>query len=180
MRSLVSRLIVSLSVIAFQISFLNIVFENIVPQAVVALVIAWTFIRGFSEALPWVISVGILLDAISMSVIGTSSLAFVLIAYSASFLSKRFLVEHQGFGFLMIGLLTAAASFLYQFLLILLLNAASTQTVPFLSSAVSFFGFVHMLWFFGWSIFLCACLYFLVLRIESRLAFYDTRVIVKR
>lgn len=93
------RFIIILFAVLLQISVLSVIFPKYqVPSMVVALVIAWTIHVGFAGILPWIMTLGIMLDIASFQPLGTSVALLVLISYFVSFFSRRFLVEHRIWG----------------------------------------------------------------------------------
>lgn len=173
------RFLFVVCVIALQISFLNVSFIGSVPNVVLMVAIVWTLIRNFLTAWPWIVGLGLVYDTISMGAIGTTSLALILFSYGVSFLSRRFLVEHRGFG-MMVGMVYAAiASIIYHpievFVRYLPLGASEALRglVETLSFVSAWTGAISNALIFILS-------YFVVLRMERALSFYDDQVIVKR
>ncbi|EKE16431.1 MAG: hypothetical protein ACD_11C00017G0021 [uncultured bacterium] len=72
------------------------------PDFVLMLVLAWAIIDGFNLFFWWAVFLGILYDLISFSFVGSYAIIFILLVYGVSFLSKRFRVEMNASGMVVI------------------------------------------------------------------------------
>lgn len=92
-----------------QTSLLPIFFERGVPLLLPMMMLAWSLIDGFDDFFWWALFAGIFADLVGPGVIGINVISFVLIIYTASFLSRRFSGDIRGVGvFLMLALVMAA------------------------------------------------------------------------
>jgi rod shape-determining protein MreD len=180
MQSFLFRSTIVFLIALFQISLLNLAFPYFAPSLALMAVVSWTLIRGFEAAWPWAVGLGLLIDALTLGIPGVTALSFLIVSYAASFLSRRFLVEHRGFGAAGIVLIVVAATFAY--------HALAVVSVQWQAGTLSFGaireGVAYFLRGFGWAALSNAILFFLLhaclSRIEHALDFYDTRVTVKR
>lgn len=73
-------------------------FGRRLPDIVLMLVLALAVIDGFDDFLPWAIGAGLAYDVAVGPVIGLHALIFVVVVYSVSFFSRRFLVDMRSMG----------------------------------------------------------------------------------
>lgn len=93
------RVCVILILVFLEVSFFNVLFSTTpAPLILIASVVAWVLIVGFSQALYMLIPLALLFDIVTMGVLGAFSLYALLLAYTTSFISRRFLVEYHGIG----------------------------------------------------------------------------------
>jgi len=132
MKSFLIRSAIIILVILFQISFLNLVFSNsryslsIIPLVV----IAWVIASGFEKVWGWILILGILAGIINMENFWSGILFIMLLAYSVSFLSKRFLIERRLYGFITIVLFIAITT-LFKKIISLLSFSGLKQNIVF-------------------------------------------------
>lgn len=89
------------------------------PQLILLASIALSLILGFQKSMPIIIAAGLFYDIIFGPQLGVNTIMFAVAAYSASFISRRFLVENKTGGTLTmvsIIILTLAANRLYFYL----------------------------------------------------------------
>lgn len=162
-----------------QISLMNIMFASMPPNILLAVAIVWTLLRGFVAAWPAIVGMGILADVLSFGVPGLTALLLILFSYAASFLSKRFLVEHRGFGIGVMIACIAIATVFYRALAdtIALMRSGSFSVSEVLSGmylsfpSLSLF-LIHIALFFF--------IYSFLTRIERFVEAYDMRIMVKK
>lgn len=92
-------------------SFLSMAFPGhiVFPILIFSFSIALALSRGFLESLPAVVLLGILADIATLGRIGLLSGFAVGLAYTASFFSRRFVVEHSALAGVFSGLLSGFA-----------------------------------------------------------------------
>lgn len=102
--------------VLFQISFVPAFFSGIrTPGIILALAISWTVISGFSKIYIWLIFMAVLLDIFSYQRVGVNPVFFVLVSYSVSFFSRRFLVDHKIWGILILIVFISISTVAYYF-----------------------------------------------------------------
>ena len=179
MQSKLIRLGIIFLAILIQISFLPVLFStNEVPNIILLLIISWTVIMGFDNILIWVIITGIMADLIFFRSVGTSVIFFVVIAYSISFVSRRFLIENKNSGFLIIALFIIFSTILYGFLNIFINSqiienfrgSFGAQLIILQKSILTQIAFNLLLFPLG---------YFPLVRLEKYLSFYERRISLK-
>ena len=96
----------------FQFSFVNMAFSPawVAPNILVAISIIWILRKDFRSVIGRIIILGLLFDLVSGGSLGVTSVLLLWFTYITSFLSKRFLVEHSGSGFILAGLLVGVFS----------------------------------------------------------------------
>ena len=113
MKKKIVYFLLMLSLVVLQTSFVpNFCAGYFFVDIVLVGAMAWSFADGFAPFLPWAITLGILQDIFSHSVVGAHVLVIVLSTYVLSFFSKRFSMEIKGTGVLILSLLVAVGSFL--------------------------------------------------------------------
>lgn len=170
----IARCVIIFLAIIFQTVFIPALGSgNSMPNIVLALVMAWTMIAGFEQTWPWVVSAGLAYDLFSFSRLGSHSAMFIIAAYLVSFLSRRFFVEHRGWGALVSGACVALATVGYRALW-LALEWLSAQ--PALSRVAQDAGAL------GMEISVNLALFFLLVvflgRFERFFSYYDKRIII--
>lgn len=173
------RFLFLLFIVIFQVSFLNTVFSDSFLNALLATAIAWTLTRGFVVSWPWIVSLGLVFDMISMEVVGISALVLVIFSYGISFVSRRFLVEHKGSGMAIAGVFMAVASVAYFPSLWLVRNL--TIGTPWSRDAfLAYFSTIDPVFGAISNAALLVIVYGIVVKMNRALDFYDDRVVVKR
>lgn len=84
--------------------------STVFPTFVFAFAIALSLSRGFLEAFPAVVAIGLFADAATLGRVGVLSGFGVGLAYTASFFSRRFAVEHSALTTVFSGLLAGIAT----------------------------------------------------------------------
>lgn len=157
------RLIFILFATVFQYSFLNTALYEMIPHAILFIAIAWTLVSGFLVALPWIIVLGLIFDIVSLNpAIGITSFLVLPFSYTASFVSKRFLLEHQGFGVVMMLFFSMLSSVAYAILSFIVQNNSMDIVQIF---DIFSHSFSYRLAFYETVLFLVV--YFIVLKIEG-------------
>ncbi len=109
------RLFILLLVIFLQISFFDILFPWFkAPLFLLGVIVALTLVRGFPDVLFMTLPLTILFDIASFGAVTWFSLYATLFTYGTSFLSRRLLIEHRGFGLLLYALVAYGGALLYQ------------------------------------------------------------------
>ena len=112
----ITRIIIALLAVLFQISFVPAFFSGIrTPGIILALAISWTVISGFSKIYAWLIFMAVLLDIFSYQRIGISPIFFIIVSYSVSFFSRRFLLDHKIWGVLILIIFISISTAVYYF-----------------------------------------------------------------
>ncbi len=108
-----------LSLVIFQRSFLDILWPRFdAPSLIIATIIALVFILGFIRSLNWVLLLIFFYGLLgSGDMQGLFPIMAVGIAYSASFLSRRLLIERHMESSLALGLVSASMVLAYTLLL---------------------------------------------------------------
>ncbi len=117
MKNIFLRILFLFLIIFFQLSFLNILFPKlVVPLLPLTAVVAWTLVSGFPKNLRMTVPLILFYDILTSTGVSSLSLYAVVLAYLTSFLSRRILVERQGFGLLLYGIFSAGGVLGYQLL----------------------------------------------------------------
>lgn len=117
MRVFFFQVIFLLLLVFLQFSFFGIVFPWFrAPLFLVGVVVAFTLVRGFPSTLFMVVPLVLLFDAATLGAVSWFSVYAVFFAYVTSFLSRRLLIEHRGFGLGLYTLVAYGVTLLYQFL----------------------------------------------------------------
>lgn len=85
------------------------------PDAILMLVLALALIDGFVVFFWWAVATGIIIDSFVNAPIGLHSMVFVLLSYSAGFLTRRVMGDTRGAGNLLIFFLVVAATLINRF-----------------------------------------------------------------
>lgn len=171
MEKRIIRTIIIILAVLIQTSFLAVVFpQYAVPSVILALVISWTIISGFQQILFWVILLGFFLDIFSFQAVGTNIIILAIISYFISFFSRRFLVEHKGWGALTVVFLVAISTAFYFFINLIMSSPASILTGVFLKNVL-----IQIII----NPILLAVIYFPLKKMEEFLSFYDQRIKIK-
>ncbi|MGK2848922.1 MAG: hypothetical protein ACSLEX_02540 [Minisyncoccota bacterium] len=94
-----ARFFFILLLVFLEFSFFDILFQGIgSPFLLIMIIVAWTLIRGFPQVLFSLIPIALIFDIVANGRPSTLLLYAILLAYATSFLSRRLLVEHYGFG----------------------------------------------------------------------------------
>lgn len=89
-------IILFILLLTLQISFFDVLFSGfLVPPIILSAVVVWTVSKGFRQALWWFLPLLLLYELLTSGEIRLVSLYGVLLAYSASFLSRRTLIENS-------------------------------------------------------------------------------------
>lgn len=96
-------------------SVLSVIFSGsiVFPTFVFAFAIAFALSRGFLDALPAVIALGLFADVATLGRVGMLSGFSVGLAYTASFFSRRFVVEHSALTAVFSGSLAGFSAILF-------------------------------------------------------------------
>lgn len=107
-------------------SVLSIVFPGsaVFPVFIFAIAIALALSRGFLESLPAVVVLGLFADFATLGRVGVLSGFAVGLAYTASFFSRRFVVEHTALTIVFSGLLSGIAAIFFPLFSDVLLHGA--------------------------------------------------------
>lgn len=180
MQSFIVRCTLVFLSIVLQFSALDVVFPHTTPNLLLALVLSWTLTKGFVWAWPWVVALGIGADILSLSTVGGTALALVCVSYAVSFLSVRFLTEHQGFGAVVVIGFVFLGTALYQGVLMFLVYISADM-----SSWQAVRGAMLGAWGSMWPVAIGnSILFFLIAsavrKLEAFLDFYDHKVVVGR
>lgn len=98
-----------------QLSFFNIFFPWFrAPLFLLGSIAALALVRPFPGVLLMTVPLTILFDTVSFGAVTWFSFYAVFFAYLTSFLLRRLLLEHQGFGFLLYALVVFGATLFYQ------------------------------------------------------------------
>lgn len=117
MKILVLRMLLLLTLVFLQISFFSILFPWFrAPLFLLGVIAATTLARNFPSALMVVVPLTLLYDATTFGGVTWFSVYAVIFSYVTSFLLRRLLLEHQGIGVVLYGLLSYLAALFYQFL----------------------------------------------------------------
>lgn len=165
------RTIIIILVVLIQVSFLAVVFpQHKVPSIALALVVSWTIISGFQQIFLWIILLGFFLDIVSFQTVGINIILLVMISYFVSFFSRRFLLEHRGWGTLVIVFFIIISTFFYYSVNVFI--ADSENALANISPEnVGIQIIINLILFL--------IIYFPLRKIEEFLSFYDKRVKIK-
>lgn len=149
---------------------------SVFPVFFFALAVALALSRGFFEAFPTALAAGLLVDISTLGRIGLGSAFVVGLAYTASFFSRRFVVEHGIMTNIFSGLLVGAIAFIYPFFAGLLIDGPSF----FWRGARGLFSGGNIAFAFGGGILLFPIAARLLRMFDERTAYLDSRNIVRR
>ncbi len=117
MKIFVLRVLLLLTLVFLQVSFFSILFPWFrAPLFLLGVIAALTLARNFPSALLVVVPLTLLYDAVTFGGVTWFSVYAVVFSYVTSFLLRRLLLEHQGIGVVLYGLLSYLAALFYQFL----------------------------------------------------------------
>lgn len=158
------RLFFILAMVFLELSFLDILFPEMpAPPIVITGIVAFGLISEFSQALFMILPLALFFDIISSGKPGALSLFAVPLAYATSFLSRRILMSHRGWGIILYALVSGAAVFSY-----VIFNFAFFQKKPFFEFFQVFsFGEIFSLFFLAALLF--TGIYPIILRFEKYL-----------
>ncbi len=115
MKSFLFRSIFLLILVLLQLSFFDVLFPWFrAPLFLLGAVVVFTLVRGFPNALFMTVPLTLLFESASLGAVTWFSLYAVFFSYGTSFLSRRLLIEHQGFGLGLYGLVSYGGILLYQ------------------------------------------------------------------
>lgn len=150
---------------------------SVFPVFFFAFAVALSLSRGFFEAFPAGIVIGLLVDVATLGRIGIGSAFIAGLIYTASFFSRRFVVEHGAMTNLFSGMLVGATAFVYPFF------------VGFLTDGATFFrqwefmtllSWGNILFAFGGGILLFPVATFLLRSFDERTAHLGAADIIRR
>jgi hypothetical protein len=123
-------------------SVLSIMFPGsaVFPVLIFSIAIALALSRGFLESLPAVVALGLFADFATLGRVGMLSGFAVGLAYTASFFSRRFVVEHSALTIIFSGLLSGIAAIFFPVFSDVLLHG----TRDFLGRSAGTFSAVHI------------------------------------
>lgn len=147
------------------------------PVFFFALAVALALSRGFFEAFPTALVAGLLVDVSTLGRIGLGSAFIVGLAYTASFFSRRFVVEHGVMTYLFSGLLVGAVAFAYPFFAGALLDGRDFFGG---GGAWALFSWGNALFAFGGGVVLFPAAAWLLRVFDERTAYLDSQNIVRR
>ncbi|MFZ2187887.1 MAG: hypothetical protein WAV46_04680 [Candidatus Moraniibacteriota bacterium] len=108
MKIFISRLIFIFVFVCFEFSFFDVLFPWVAaPLVIMSAVVAWSLLMSFPRVLFMTIPLTLFSDIVAIGTPGTLTLYAVLLAYTMSFFSRRFLLEHRGVGLLLYALVSA-------------------------------------------------------------------------
>lgn len=117
MKLLFYRIIFLLFLVLMQLSFFDIIFPWFrIPLFLLGVVVIFTLVRGFPQALFMTVPLTLLFDVTSIGTVTWFSFYAVIFSYGTSFLSRRLLVEHRGLGLLLYAVVSYGGVLLYQFI----------------------------------------------------------------
>jgi hypothetical protein len=117
MKIFVLRVLLLLTLVFLQVSFFSILFPWFrAPLFLLGVIAALTLARNFPSALVVVVPLTLLYDVVTFGGVTWFSVYAVVFSYVTSFLLRRLLLEHQGIGVVLYGLLSYLAALFYQFL----------------------------------------------------------------
>ncbi len=131
MSIILQQTLLLLVIVILQRSFLDVLWPGLdAPSLIIATIIALVFILGFSRALGWVIMLVFFYELLGNgSIEAIFPVAAVGIAYAASFLSRRLLIERHVESSLALGLVSASAALAYLLSLVLLQDSTLVPIV---------------------------------------------------
>lgn len=174
----ITILIIIFILVIVQISVLvNFFPERAIPNLVLVLLIFWTARRGIEKTWKLAVLAGLIFDFLAFSPIGANAVSFLLTAFAAGYLGRRFLVTHQTWRFLILSLIMAAGTLVnaFSFWLILELFLAVARIN---AGAPAFWNGALALQA-GYNILLFALLYWPLKKIEKLFNLYGARAELK-
>lgn len=169
--------IIFLSVI-LQTSFLpNIFPANFVPDITLVFIIIWTARMDFNSVLKWTIIGGLMIDLVSFYPIGISIFSFTAIAFIVNSLSKRFLVPHFAWKFLVLIIIVFLATIINHIITAFLSGISVTGNVR--ETLQSIFDSRLLLKPF-YNLLIFAIIYWPIRKLDKFFSYQSQRVIIKR
>lgn len=167
----ITRLSIILLLVFFQLSAVSPFFyPGPVPDIMLMLVVAWTMVVGFENIWMWIVGGALIFDLASFNPAGTSMILFIAVSYFISFVSRRFLVEHRGWGiaitFSFIILATSASLIIGGYP-----DGYGAETVWELVAYLQKVIIVNTLFFL--------VLFWVLKRVEEYLSYYDKKIALK-
>lgn len=150
---------------------------SLFPVFFFALAVALALSRGFFEAFPTALAAGLLVDISTLGRIGLASAFIVGLAYTASFFSRRFVVEHGVMTHLFSGMLVGAVAFIYPFFAGALIDGLTFFRD---GGASALFSWGNIAFAFGGGIILFPVAAWLLRAFDERTAYLDSQNIVRR
>ena len=151
---------------------------GVVPNILLVIVVFYTFSLGFNSIWKAVFGVGIFLDLISFSLVGMNALALILVAFISSILTRRFLILHSNWKFIIIIILVTVGTAVNE-----LVPALVTEALFFLKIGISgYFNLsFHSLWLkIIYNIIIFMLLYWPFKKIEKAVRLYGNQVNIQR
>lgn len=123
--------------VLLQLSFFDILLPWFrAPLFLLGAVVALTLVRGFPKSLAMTVPLTLLFESASLGAVTWFSLYAVLFSYGTSFLSRRLLIEHRGFGLGLYAIVSFGGVLLYQsFFSFLLFERGASEALHFASMA---------------------------------------------
>lgn len=175
MRNIFIAAIIFLSV-TVQTSFLpNFFAFGAVPDIALILIIIWTAKTDFNSVLKWAILAGAMVDLASYRPVGMNIFSYVVIAFAANSISKRFLIPQVGWRFFTLILMVFFGTLLNSFVLFVLVKIFAGL------NAASDFSNINQAFFIksAYDAAVFAIIYWPLEKIEKILAYYDKRIIIQ-
>lgn len=114
-----------------QFSFFDILFPWFrAPLFLLGVVVILTLVRGFPSALLMTVPVTLLYDATTLGQVTWFSVYAVIFSYGTSFLSRRLLIEHQGFGLALYAVIAFGGTLMYQLVFSFLIYTPISSGAP--------------------------------------------------
>ncbi len=125
----------SISILLFciflQFSFFDILFPWFrAPLFLLGVVVILTLVRGFPSALLMTVPLTLLYDATTLGRVTWFSVYAVIFSYGTSFLSRRLLIEHRGFGLALYAIIAFGGTLFYQTLFSFMVYEPMTSGAP--------------------------------------------------
>lgn len=136
MKATLFRIIFLFLLVLLQLSFFDILFPWFrAPLFLLGAVVAFTLIRGFPRSLWMTVPLVLLFESASVGAVTWLSLYAVFFSYGTSFLSRRLLIEHQGFGLGLYALVSYGGALLYQsFFSFFLFETGVSESLRFMAT----------------------------------------------
>lgn len=160
------RTLFLLLLVLLQISFFDILFPWFrAPLFLLGVIVIFTLVRGFPNALFMTVPLTLLFDAVSLGIVTWFSLYAIIFSYGTSFLSRRLLIEHRGMGLGLYALVAYGGALFYQicfsFIMRIYFSKSSFSSPELLPSVESLlFSLVVASLFF-------VVMYFVIARVEE-------------
>lgn len=164
--------------VAAQTSFLSNIFPaNFVPDVTLIFIIIWTARIDFNSVLKWAIFGGFLMDLASFYPIGISVFSFAAIAFVVNSLSKRFLVPHFAWKFLVLLVIVFLATMINHIITVFLVQILAGESIRDVLGAV-FDG--RLIWKPFYNLLIFAIIYWPIRRLDKIFSHQNQRIIIKR